>query len=82
MVKIIKLKGGVEMIKLYFKGGFMWEYIVSKQTDAEIFAYDPTDSTFIRYNKNSKQLYSYDTYNDLWKHMKNTTEMLDGVEII
>lgn len=69
------------MVKLHFKNGSEFEYELLSSTDTHLYIRD-NDSTEIRITKANNDLYSYDRYEHYWKYMKNTTEMLDKVEII
>lgn len=70
------------MVKLYFQDGSVWEYELLSSTNKYIYMSDLQCGASIRYDKGENKLYSYDCYNNFWKYMKNTTEMLDRVEII
>ena len=59
----------------------MFGYNLVSNTD-EFINFEDQDGTSMKLNKDTNEIYSYDGYNKVWKYMKNTTEMLDRVEII
>ena len=71
----------METVILHLNNGTKWSYRLISNTNNYIYMQDESDGTSMRYNKTTKELYSYDSYNSVWNFMKNTTQMIEEIEI-